>query len=147
MDKTYDLNDVAMMTGFTTRTLRNYLSQGLLKGEKVNGAWQFTAGDLDAFFSEPFVKEGLRIKRSGVVFDFLAERKKPAARTCVILDIPASLKKGNAISSFFCARMNEAEDVSFTFDTDKGVCRVILSGEAAQIAKIMQAYFGAHLGD
>ena len=147
MDKTYDLNDVAMMTGFTTRTLRNYLSQGLLKGEKENGAWRFTAGDLDAFFSEPFVKEGLRIKRSGAVFDFLAERKKPAARTCVILDIPASLKKGNAISSFFCARMNEAEDVSFTFDTDKGVCRVILSGEAAQVAKIMQAYFGAQLGD
>ena len=147
MGKKYDLNDVAMMTGFTTRTLRNYLTQGLLKGEKENGAWRFTAGDLDAFFSEPFVKEGLRIKRSGAVFDFLAERKKPAARTCVILDIPASLKKSNAISSFFCARMNEAEDVSFTFDTDKGVCRVILSGEAAQVAKIMQAYFGAQLSD
>ena len=147
MEKKYDLNDVAMMTGFTTRTLRNYLTQGLLKGEKVNGAWQFTAGDLDAFFSEPFVKEGLRIKRSGAVFDFLAERKKPAARTCVILDIPASLKKSNEISSFFCARMNEAEDVSFTFDTDKGVCRVILTGEAAQVAMIMQAYFGAQLGD
>ncbi len=147
MEKKYDLNDVAMMTGFTTRTLRNYLTQGLLKGEKENGAWRFTAADLDAFFSEPFVKEGLRIKRSGAVFDFLADRKKPAARTCVILDIPASLKKGNEISSFFCARMNEAEDVSFTFDTDKGVCRVILSGEAAQVAKMMQAYFGAQLGD
>ena len=147
MGEKYDLNDVAMMTGFTTRTLRNYLTQGLLKGEKENGAWRFTAADLDAFFSEPFVKEGLRIKRSGAVFDFLADRKKPAARTCVILDIPASLKKSNAISSFFCARMNEAEDVSFTFDTDKGVCRVILSGEAEQVAKIMQAYFGAQLGD
>ena len=147
MDKTYDLNDVAMMTGFTTRTLRNYLTQGLLKGEKVNGAWQFTAGDLDAFFSEPFVKEGLRIKRSGVVFDFLADRKKQTARTCVVLDIPASLKKGGAISSFFCARMNEAEDVDFTYDMDKGTCRVILSGAAEQVAGIMQAYFAAQLGD
>ena len=33
----YNLNDLAMMTGFTTRTLRNYLNQGLLEGEKENG--------------------------------------------------------------------------------------------------------------
>ena len=34
MEETYSLNDLAMMTGFTTRTLRNYLTQGLLNGEK-----------------------------------------------------------------------------------------------------------------
>ena len=37
MDQNYNLNDVAMMTGFSTRTLRSYLSQGLLKGTKSNG--------------------------------------------------------------------------------------------------------------
>ena len=66
----YNLNDLAMMTGFTTRTLRNYLNQGLLEGEKENGVWQFTPEQLDRFFSEPFVKEGLRIKRSSAVFDY-----------------------------------------------------------------------------
>ena len=147
MDKTYDLNDVAMMTGFTTRTLRNYLTQGMLRGDKSSGAWRFTAEDLDAFFSEPFVKESLRIKRSSAVFDFLADRKKKSERICVVLDIPATLAKGNAISSFFCERMKEAEDTKFTFDTDKGVCRVILSGAADQVSRIMKAYCGAQFGD
>ena len=140
MDGRYNLNDLAMMTGFTTRTLRNYMNQGLLGGEKINGVWQFTAEDVEKFFAEPFVKEGIRIKRSGVVFDFLADRRRKNGRTCVILDIPASMKKGNEISAFFCDRMNEAEDVVFTFDWDKGMCRVILSGAAEQIEKIMKAY-------
>ena len=139
-DRMYSLNDLAMMTGFTTRTLRNYLTQGLLKGEKTDGMWQFSAEELDRFFSEPFVKEGLRIKRNSVVFDFLADRKKNAGRTCVILDIPASLEKGNAISAFFCERMSEASDTVFTYEWDKTQCRVILSGAAEQVAGILKAY-------
>ena len=57
MDEKYTLNDLATMTGFSTRTLRNYVNLGLLKGEKIDGAWRFGADDLDAFFREPFVKE------------------------------------------------------------------------------------------
>ena len=79
MDRNYTLDDIALMTGFSTRTLRNYLTQGLLKGEKIDGKWQFTAGELDRFFAEPFVREGLRIKRNGIVFDFLADRSKNQA--------------------------------------------------------------------
>lgn len=140
MDRTYNLNELAMMTGFTTRTLRNYLNQGLLKGSKIDGVWQFTLEELDQFFAEPYVKEGMRIKRSGTVFDFLADRKKKSARTCVILDIPATLKKGNEISAFFCRQMNEASDMEFSFDMDGGTARVILSGAADQLAKIMKAF-------
>ena len=79
MERTYTLAEIAMMTGFTDRTLRNYLKQGLLKGEKVNGTWQFSAEAADAFFAQPFVKEGLRIKRSAAVFDFMGEKKKKNA--------------------------------------------------------------------
>ena len=146
MDGSYNLNELALMTGFTTRTLRNYLNQGLLKGEKLNGAWQFTAEDVDRFFSEPYVKEGLRIKRSSAVFDFLAERKKRAESTCVILDIPADAKKGRAVSDFFCDRMREASGVSFSFEWDNGMSRVILSGAAHEVEKIMKAYYSTSFG-
>lgn len=141
MEGTYNLNDLAMMTGFTTRTLRNYLDQGLLQGEKINGAWQFTAEEVDRFFAEPFVKEGVRIKRSGLVFDFLADRKKKSARSCVILDLPASGKQGREISAFFCDRMKTTSDTVFTYDWNNGFCRVILSGAAEQIAEILSAYY------
>ena len=147
MDGKYNLNDLALMTGFTTRTLRNYLNQGLLNGEKTNGMWQFTAEEIDRFFKEPFVKEGLRIKRSSTVFDFMAEKNKKQERSCVILDIPASVKKGNDISAFFCDRMNEAEDAVFNYGWDNGICRVILSGAADSVADIMKAYYGMRFDD
>ena len=140
MERTYNLNELAMMTGFTTRTLRSYLIQGLLHGSKVNGAWQFTPEDLDRFFSEPFVRDGLRIKRNNAVYDFLADRKKQSPRACVVLDLPASAEEGREISAFFCAQMNAAHDANFNFDRNGGVCRVILTGAQEQVAKIMQAY-------
>ena len=147
MEKKYNLNDLALMTGFTTRTLRNYLLGGILKGEKIDGVWRFSEEDLDAFFKEPFVKEGIRIKRSGVVFDFLAAKGAKTARTCAILDVPADLKEGRAISTFFCDKMNDASDVVFTFDWDKGVCRVILAGDAEQVAKLVRAFNEREIAD
>ena len=140
MDGKYTLNDLATMTGFTTRTLRNYLNQGLLKGEKSDGVWQFGARDVEAFFAHPFIKEGIRIKRNSVVYDFLADRKKQTARTCAVLDVPATLAQSSALSDFFCRQMQSASDTVFCFDRDNGVCRVILSGAADQVARIMAAY-------
>ena len=147
MDKQYNLNDLALMTGFTTRTLRNYLNQGILNGEKTNGMWQFTAEEIDRFFREPFVKEGLRIKRSSTVFDFMADRNKKQERSCVILDVPASVKKGNEISAFFCDKMNDAADTVFNYGWDNGICRVILAGAADSVARIMKAYYAARFTD
>ena len=76
MERTYTLNEIAMMSGFTTRTLRTYLNQGILNGEKNNGKWEFRTEDIEKFFADPYVKEGMRIKRTGIVFDFLAEFRR-----------------------------------------------------------------------
>ena len=143
MERTYSIGELAMMTGFTDRTLRNYLSQGILKGSKVNGAWRFTVKEIEDFRADPYVKEGLRIKRSSVVFDFLAEKHKDAPRTCVVLDIPATLSESNALSALFCKEMESASDVVFTLDWYPNVCRVILSGSAEGVSKIMTAYEAA----
>ena len=147
MDRNYNLNEIALMTGFSTRTLRNYLNQGLLKGEKVDGAWQFTAEEIDRFFAEPFVKEGLRIKRNAIVFDFLADRSKQAKRACVILDIPVSMKESKTLSEFFCKQMETALGTVFTFDWNNGSARVILSGAEESVANIMEAYHRMHSDD
>ena len=147
MDGKYNLNDLALMTGFTTRTLRNYLNQRLLNGEKTNGMWQFTAEEIDRFFRDPFVKEGLRIKRSSIVFDFMADRSKKQERSCIILDIPASVKKGNEISAFFCDRINDVSDVVFNYGWDNGICRVILSGAADSVSYIMKSYYVTEFND
>ena len=140
MDRKYNLNELAMMTGLTTRTLRNYLAQGLLHGRKTDGVWEFSLEEIDKFFSEPFVKESLRIKRTSVVYDFLADRKKKEAASCVILDIPCTVKKGNEISSFFCEKVNDASGISFNYEWSGGHARVILSGSDATVKEILTAY-------
>ena len=147
MERNYNLNEIALMTGFSTRTLRNYLNQGLLKGEKVNGAWQFTAEQVERFFAEPFVKEGLRIKRSGIVFDFLADRAKKAGRACVILDTPVSLNESQSLSEFFCKQMETVSDAVFTFDWSNGSARIIIAGAEESVACIMGAYNGMSSDD
>ena len=138
-DRTYDLNELATMTGFTTRTLRTYLKTGLLHGTKEGGAWRFTAEDLERFFAEPFVKEGLRTKRASIVYDFLARKATPAPRMCVVIDRPVTLVEGETLSAFFCEQMQGATDAVFAYDWNDGHCRVILSGDEAQVARILAA--------
>ena len=46
MKDCYTIEDMAVFTGLTDRTLRNYLNEGRLTGEKVDGAWRFSPEDL-----------------------------------------------------------------------------------------------------
>ena len=66
----YTINEVAMMTGLTTRTLRNYIKQDILKGEKTDGIWIFTAEEISDFISDPNVKPSIQAKKKSVIFDF-----------------------------------------------------------------------------
>ena len=140
MDRTYTMNELSLITGFTTRTLRTYLASGLLTGTKINKAWQFTLEDIDGVLSEPFVKEGMRIKRNSAVFDFLADSSKKEGRACVVLDLPVSVIEGQKISSFFCDQMSRASDVRFLSGTERGCFRVILTGAQDQVGQIMKNY-------
>ena len=145
MEKTYNLSEIAMMSGFTERTLRSYLKQGLLNGEKTDGKWQFSEEEIDRFFSDPYVREGLRIKRSSVVFDFLSAPKTHQNHACVIIDRAVSLSEGTKISAFFCEEMQNAKDVTFNYGYDDNHCRIILAGDEAQVAGIMKKFNEADL--
>ena len=46
----YSINELAVMTGFTTRSLRNFIQMEFLKGEKVNGEWKFSTEQIENFF-------------------------------------------------------------------------------------------------
>ena len=42
-EKYYVINELVMFTGLTDRTIRTYLSSGILQGERVDGRGSFTA--------------------------------------------------------------------------------------------------------
>lgn len=51
MEKLYTVNEVAEMLHLTTRTIRNYLASGALKGRKIGAQWRFTQTDIDDFMN------------------------------------------------------------------------------------------------
>lgn len=71
----FTINEVAMMTGFTTRTLRNYISVGILEGEKIEGVWKFSVDNFTNFISNPNVISGIKSKMNAQALDFLADNK------------------------------------------------------------------------
>ncbi len=138
----YNLNDVAMVTGLTTRTLRNYLKLDLLKGEKIDGNWSFTDEELDAFMANPAVKQAITAKRNAVVYDFLADPFKKGNRVCTIMDLPVSDAEAMEIANFFCGLINKnGSDITFKYNQEKGFSRFILSGSEDQVVDFMKAYY------
>ena len=101
MEKYYTLNEVAMMTGLTTRTLRNYLKMNVLKGEKLDGAWKFTEEEFAEFIQNPYVKPSLQAKNKAIVFDFLAQNEKRTNEICTVIDVCVDSHEAEEISSFY----------------------------------------------
>lgn len=136
----YDLDDLATMTGLTTRTLRNYIKRGILHGEKCGGSWRFSADDFAALLSNGDVKRSLRARRNGDVLDFLAETPKRSNQACFILDCAVSDTDGAAIASFFTSRV-VSPGVRFSYERDSGMSRVILHGEERLVAELIAEYY------
>ncbi len=135
----YTLGHLTQFTGFTDRTLRSYLSRGILEGEKINGVWHFTEAQLDAFLCHPAVRPSIIAKNNSAVYDFMLDAKKTEPRICIILDLPGADRE--SVSEFFCnAIMNsDLRDLRFSFD-GIGTPRVILSGHPEEILSLVNSY-------
>lgn len=124
----YLISHLVLMTGLTDRTIRNYISSGILQGEKINGLWHFSTEQVENFVTNPAVRPSILAKQHALVYDFLLENKKDTSETCVILDIPGKNKK--EVAEYFCYRISteDFQNVWFAFDGLADVPRVILKG-------------------
>lgn len=139
----YTLGHLSQITGLTDRTLRTYLKNGILEGEKISGIWHFTESQLDAFLRHPTVRPSIQAKNNAIVYDFMLDTKKPAPRACVILDIPDL--NTQAASRFFCDAIcyGDYHDLRFSLDAVESP-RIILSGPVEQILSLVNSYNSTH---
>lgn len=139
----YTMNEVAMMTGFTTRTLRNYISAGILDGEKMEGVWKFSVDDFINFISDPNVTSGIKSKINAQTFDFLADEKKKENYICTILDFYVDDEESAEISDFFSNQMNGSpkDGARFSLYKNGRNMRVTLTGPEDIISDIMHNYY------
>ena len=119
MEKYYTLNEIAMMTGLTTRTLRNYIKMNVLKGEKLDGVWTFTVEEFAEFIENSYVKPSLQAKNKAIIFDFLAQNEKRTNEICTVIDVCVDSHEADEISSFFCEEMNKRKESNIRFSFEK----------------------------
>lgn len=137
----YSLNDLATVSGLTTRTLRNYIERGLLSGEKVQGKWQFSEEALEAFLKQPFVRIGIDSKNRGIVEDFLKDNHKKGNEICTIIDCFVSPEEDKKFGQQLCEIVNAIQaPIRMTFTRQKNQVRVILSGEECAILTCLSEY-------
>ena len=137
----YLINHLTLFTGLSERTIRNHIAAGFLQGEKINGLWHFTPEQVDAFLRHPAVRPGILAKTNAIVYDFLADGKKPEPSGCFILDIPG--ENVEACSAFFCYEISNGDfrDLRFSMDAVGGTPRMILRGPLEQILPLVNRYF------
>lgn len=136
----YSIDDLAIMTGLTTRTLRSYIKSGVLHGEKADGRWQFTDDDFGAFLNDAAARRAMRARRNALVSDFLADTAKAEDAACVILDFAVSDAEGERIARHFCDGVNRLGGVEFCYSRRRGMSRVILTGERERVAELVCGY-------
>ena len=137
----YTIEQLATMTGLTTRTLRNYLKSGLLQGTKNEGIWQFSEEQIGDFVTHPTVRPSIQAKHNAIVYDFLAGCDAAPNEACVLLNLTAEKEEARAISDFFCNAVSRFQHIRFAFTYQNRTARIILKGPEAGIQQIMQAYY------
>ncbi len=136
----YLINHLVLVTGLTDRTIRKYISAGLLEGEKINGLWHFTPEQVERFVCHPAVRPSIVAKNNGLIYDFLLDGKKTEKEACVVLDIPGADRR--TIAEYFCYEISNGgyDNIHFSFDGATQVPRIFLRGEASQVLKLVNGY-------
>ncbi|MBR5970099.1 MAG: helix-turn-helix domain-containing protein [Lachnospiraceae bacterium] len=143
MKTTCTINELSMMTGFTTRTLRNYIRSGVLRGEKKGGVWQFSEDDIAAFCADPNVFSKIIAKRDAIVTDFLNDPMAKGNRACVILNLVQTDEEKQKTAEWFCdtvSRFSDGENIRFASYSKNDRLRLVIEGEEKTIRAIMREY-------
>ena len=142
MKDTFGIDAIVMMTGLSDRTIRSYIADGLLRGDKSSGSWQFTAEQVDSFLNNKAVLPALRSKKNAIVYDFISGEPKSFDKMCVVLDLtsPAADHASSRICKYL-ADMEATEELHFASDrVGKGV-RITLSGCASDVIALMNRFY------
>lgn len=133
----YSINELSTISGFTTRSLRNFIQMEFLKGEKFNGEWRFSLEQIEDFFSNPNIKEGIKSKNNSVVYNYLLN-KPENDKICSIVDLNLTPNETKTLSEKICQMINNSNaNVEFKFSAHNGNVRIIIAGEKNFVKQIL----------
>ena len=139
----YTVDDIALILRVTTRTVRNYLKDGSLKGRKIGGGWRFTEDDFMKFLSSAGIVEKIKDDTKQDVIDFLDGLNTDMSgeiQICTIIDVYRSVKAVEELRNALM-RLTDAHGkyhFSFTYTEAEGRARFTLFGTVEYIAQAME---------
>lgn len=143
MEKLYTVEDVAQMTGLTSRTIRNYLADGRLTGRKVGAQWRFTEKNIAAIFTDAGVRKDVRSAANSEVESFLKAQSRSTVSMCSVVDYPA--ESSDAVASLVQKLTDQIKTFdegslrfSYDYDDQHSIARFIIIGDIAPAAKLIK---------
>lgn len=137
----YNLAELALMTGYSTRSLRTFYRQGLLTGSIEAGKYSFSEEDVGQFMAQPSIVSGMKTKTRMHVHHFLEEEHTRKPATCLIHDEPGR-ERAEQLNSILLEYINREHPEEFTytylFDDKKDVARFIFIGRAKEMAAVLE---------
>lgn len=115
-EKLYTIDDIANMTSLTSRTIRNYIKDGILDGKKVGGQWRFTMKDINRFFDNCNVTKDIQYTKKQEVLDFIHgvnTNMTGEIQICTIVDFYCNSKKiAKEMSDKLICSINNNEEMT-----------------------------------
>lgn len=141
MDReTYTIEDVAQMTGLSSRTIRTYRKMGLLGGALQGNTWTFTPEQVGKLLNEPYVQGAIEAKRNAIWTGFLQDTGKQVPSLCTTADFPATDAQGaNALLDRLLEQLPAGVRMNYCYDHRRNLVRIYLSGPKDLILPVLTA--------
>jgi len=141
--KLYTVDDIAMMTGLTSRTIRNYLKNGKLKGKKIGVQWRFTEEDINALFTDKRFENEVAASKNKMVIDFIETKERSEVSICSVVDYPCEDSK--LVENIYKKMIElinsyESEDeikFSYQYLKEEGKARFIIIGVPDKVIELL----------
>lgn len=136
----YSLTELAQITGYTTRSLRSFQKQGLLKGKLMGGKWLFSDKEIENFLEQDFVREGRQSKLQALVSHFMYGHL-PKASTLLIhdeKDFERAEILNKQVLELINGQMAEVEQYFYKYDQKEQYGRFVVEASTEVVAKTAQ---------
>lgn len=146
-DKLYSVDEIATMTSLTTRTIRTYLKNGILRGRKIGGQWRFTTEDIEKFMNHGEVESSMSKEMQAAIDSFVdgSESNEEETQICTIVDRYVEPHEAKATCDQLLALINGTEfeaPMNFKYDYihAKKKARFVLFAAPGFIAEAMKVF-------
>ena len=138
-EKLYSIAEVAKITRLTDRTIRNYLANGTLKGQKIGGQWRFTQENIYALFNNNVFEDDMKNKTQKKIVEYYDEDYKDENNSCTIIRLFINDEEKRKL---FFKKLNELKSSdntkdSIMFTDDKGHIKIVTFSSLTYAEKII----------